>query len=504
MDDGSDLLFPWYDWAEEEGASYGGALYGLTVLRRAQESVLEMATGIRAMVEFESDLGGEFLHVELEEHDVWLAVSTGDHFYWTVEAIKGICMADVSTAAGFTASCDTPVASVDPDRATIGRPEDRARVFGVTLAHAVEEAATTGSPVTERGFAYADWTAESWLRDIAKGGEGGGKVLLRWAGRGLNLCSALRGFEWTEDGESLYRMARDIATGLDDGTLNPGPIWRSHSDVVAALEEAVRALKPASAALTGYEAVDEQLARDTSVGPLATAILALTDLHGWGVSELLESDPEPILPPRRNAELTRTGGQWGPAPERESRRRGPFPFHVVVGEFDVEAARKAARELGSPYPELDDDIALLDAFPDREDNWWGSICDIPVRVAETGTLVDSPDLMSAITRLGAHGILMAAGAVWCTPRAPVVSQFSGIMIVMYPDDDAPRHFHARDTHGAAKIKIKPVDPIDSTLRQRELRLVLAWAELNQEELLVNWRCRKRPWTKKPWTIPPLR
>jgi hypothetical protein len=49
------------------------------------------------------------------------------------------------------------------------------------------------------------------------------------------------------------------------------------------------------------------------------------------------------------------------------------------------------------------------------------------------------------------------------------------------------HFHARHADGAAKVRIDTLEPIETTLGRRQLRLVLAWAELHQAELLENWR-----------------
>ncbi len=50
-----------------------------------------------------------------------------------------------------------------------------------------------------------------------------------------------------------------------------------------------------------------------------------------------------------------------------------------------------------------------------------------------------------------------------------------------------RVFHARDASGQAKVRIDEVEVIDSAMQTRQLRLVLAWAELPQNELLENWR-----------------
>ncbi len=70
---------------------------------------------------------------------------------------------------------------------------------------------------------------------------------------------------------------------------------------------------------------------------------------------------------------------------------------------------------------------------------------------------------------------------------PTISRFLGIVITMYFDDHGPPHFHARHPEGAAKIRIDTLEPIDSTLGRRQLRFVLAWAELHQAELMQNWR-----------------
>lgn len=70
---------------------------------------------------------------------------------------------------------------------------------------------------------------------------------------------------------------------------------------------------------------------------------------------------------------------------------------------------------------------------------------------------------------------------------PAISRFFGIVIAMYFDDHGPPHFHARHADGTAKVRIDTLEVIESTLGRRQLRFVLAWAELHQEELRENWR-----------------
>jgi Domain of unknown function (DUF4160) len=70
---------------------------------------------------------------------------------------------------------------------------------------------------------------------------------------------------------------------------------------------------------------------------------------------------------------------------------------------------------------------------------------------------------------------------------PTISRFMGITIAMYFDDHAPPHFHARAAERGAKVRIDTFEVMASDLRRRELRLVLAWAELHASELDLNWR-----------------
>jgi hypothetical protein len=70
---------------------------------------------------------------------------------------------------------------------------------------------------------------------------------------------------------------------------------------------------------------------------------------------------------------------------------------------------------------------------------------------------------------------------------PTISRFCGIVIAMYFDDHGFPHFHARHAGASAKVRFDQIDVIESNLEVRQLRLVLAWAELHRDELLENWR-----------------
>jgi Domain of unknown function (DUF4160) len=68
---------------------------------------------------------------------------------------------------------------------------------------------------------------------------------------------------------------------------------------------------------------------------------------------------------------------------------------------------------------------------------------------------------------------------------PTISRFFGITIAMFFDDHGFPHFHARHAEGEAKVRIDNLEVIDSNLGRRQLRFVLAWAELHQEKLEEN-------------------
>jgi hypothetical protein len=81
----------------------------------------------------------------------------------------------------------------------------------------------------------------------------------------------------------------------------------------------------------------------------------------------------------------------------------------------------------------------------------------------------------------------SSGVVGSIGGVPTISRFYGIVIAMYFDDHGYPHFHARHAGAVAKIRIDQVEVIESNLETRQLRLVLAWAELHRDQLLENWR-----------------
>ena len=70
---------------------------------------------------------------------------------------------------------------------------------------------------------------------------------------------------------------------------------------------------------------------------------------------------------------------------------------------------------------------------------------------------------------------------------PVISSFFGIYIMMYFDDHAPPHFHAKYNEFKAEILIKELAIRQGKLPPRVLGLVIEWASEHQKELLDNWK-----------------
>jgi Domain of unknown function (DUF4160) len=72
---------------------------------------------------------------------------------------------------------------------------------------------------------------------------------------------------------------------------------------------------------------------------------------------------------------------------------------------------------------------------------------------------------------------------------PELSRFFGIIIRMFVEVGGPHHhphFHAYYQDDVAIFGIEPVDSIAGTLPRRQRRLVEAWAELHQQELMADW------------------
>ena len=73
---------------------------------------------------------------------------------------------------------------------------------------------------------------------------------------------------------------------------------------------------------------------------------------------------------------------------------------------------------------------------------------------------------------------------------PVISMFYGVIVLMYYFDNKKHHLphiHAQYGEEEAVISIPEGSVIEGSLRTAKLKLVLAWIEIHQEELMADWQ-----------------
>ncbi len=73
---------------------------------------------------------------------------------------------------------------------------------------------------------------------------------------------------------------------------------------------------------------------------------------------------------------------------------------------------------------------------------------------------------------------------------PELARFFGIIIRMYVEPGTAHHMphlHAYYQDAVAVYGIDPIELISGSLPKRQQRLVEAWAELHQSELMADWQ-----------------
>lgn len=73
---------------------------------------------------------------------------------------------------------------------------------------------------------------------------------------------------------------------------------------------------------------------------------------------------------------------------------------------------------------------------------------------------------------------------------PVISMFYGVIVLMYYFDNRQHHLpHIHIQYGdeEAVISIPDGEIIEGSLWKAKLKLVEAWIEIHQEELMANWQ-----------------
>lgn len=71
---------------------------------------------------------------------------------------------------------------------------------------------------------------------------------------------------------------------------------------------------------------------------------------------------------------------------------------------------------------------------------------------------------------------------------PELSRFYGIIVRMYcePVPHRALHFHAHYGDDVVVYGLNPIEVLARSLPRRQARLVEAWAELHQPELITDW------------------
>ena len=72
---------------------------------------------------------------------------------------------------------------------------------------------------------------------------------------------------------------------------------------------------------------------------------------------------------------------------------------------------------------------------------------------------------------------------------PTISMFYGIIIRMYfaPTEHNPPHIHAYYNEYKISLNIKTMEFMDGDMPRKQKRLIQAWAELHEDELLADWK-----------------
>lgn len=85
---------------------------------------------------------------------------------------------------------------------------------------------------------------------------------------------------------------------------------------------------------------------------------------------------------------------------------------------------------------------------------------------------------------------------------PTISMFRGIKITMYWNDHQPPHFHGFYGDNEVLVSIRDLEVLEGSLPNKQLKMLLGWAALHQEELLENWELAQAK--QELFTIEPLR
>lgn len=72
---------------------------------------------------------------------------------------------------------------------------------------------------------------------------------------------------------------------------------------------------------------------------------------------------------------------------------------------------------------------------------------------------------------------------------PVISMFYGVIVMMYYLDNRRHHephIHVQYAEEEAVVSISDGNVIEGSIRANKLKLVQAWIEIHQEDLMADW------------------
>ena len=88
---------------------------------------------------------------------------------------------------------------------------------------------------------------------------------------------------------------------------------------------------------------------------------------------------------------------------------------------------------------------------------------------------------------------------------PVISMFYGIIVSLYFLDNLRHqqpHIHVRYQNSEAVISIPDGEVLEGEIPRSKMKLVLAWIEIHQEDLLADWQLAANG--QAPFKIDPLK
>jgi Domain of unknown function (DUF4160) len=88
---------------------------------------------------------------------------------------------------------------------------------------------------------------------------------------------------------------------------------------------------------------------------------------------------------------------------------------------------------------------------------------------------------------------------------PAISMFYGIIIYLYFNDNKQHklpHIHVRYQDDEVIVAIPEGDVLDGSIPKAKMKLLLAWMEIHQDELMADWQLAVAG--EHPYKIEPLR